>query len=100
MPYRVERERSCWVWTGRVDKTDTPIVRTRSRCTTARRYYWERENGSVPEGKILASLCGNNLCVNPDHAGPISRTDWCRLIGRSKLDARAAGRAVIMRKQA
>ena len=75
MPYEVEGDLHCWTWTGLTSTDGTPIIRTRHAKTTARRYYWERENGPIPEGKVLESRCGNRLCVRPYHAIPVPKAE-------------------------
>lgn len=63
----------CHVWTGYVDpQQGYPILRTKTSSTTAAKALWEKENGPVPEGKKLGSLCGNRLCVRPRHREPMT----------------------------
>jgi hypothetical protein len=67
MPYEVKGDLHCWIWTGLIE-AQTPVIRTATSKTTARRYHWERENGRpVPEGKVLTPRCGERLCVRPYH---------------------------------
>ena len=72
MPYEVEGDLHCWIWTGQTEG-GTPVIRTPTSRTTARRYYWERESGRpVPEGKVLIPRCGERLCVRPYHMDSVT----------------------------
>ena len=75
MPYRVEPELGCWIWTGATDPNGVPIFKKGSRHTTARRYYFEREGREIPDGMVLAAICGRKNCVRPHHAEPMKRSD-------------------------
>lgn len=78
-------ESGCWIWTGTTNKDGHPIARLTTTTTTAARREWEKENGPVPEGRILTADCGVKLCVRPDHHSPVTvtesryRTGWARL---------------------
>lgn len=78
MPYEVKGELACWVWTGYTLPDGTPAIRTRESLTTARRYYYEREYGAIPEGMELGSICANRLCVRPYHSHPRPRGETMR----------------------
>ena len=70
--YIVDEETGCWIW----QKTRRgPYGRTwrDGRMVTAHRWYWEQENGLVPDGLEMDHLCRNTLCVNPDHLEAVTR---------------------------
>jgi hypothetical protein len=98
MPFEIKGDLLCWEWTGRCNPDGTPVIRTRKGCTTARRYYWERENGPIPEGLILWSACARNICVRPRHALAITRAEALYRSGHYKLDERRAAIALRMRR--
>jgi len=72
---RVEkRDDGCWVWTGRKVRGYGHIGEGAKR-KRVHRWYWEQLNGPVPEGLELDHLCGNKLCVNPDHLEPVTHAE-------------------------
>lgn len=97
MPYEVTGELLCWTWTGYCDHEGTPKIRTPKGQTTARRYYFEREKGPIPEGLILYALCQNPRCVRPHHMQPVTWAEWNRRKGLVVLSPREAARALLMR---
>lgn len=93
MPWReaepedgVAYESGCWIWTGYTDERGTPVVRTATSTTTARRAAYERENGPVPEGRVLYAMCGTRLCVRPRHHEPVTTRTLRYRQGRTKAD--------------
>jgi hypothetical protein len=98
MPYVVEGDLLCHIWTGRTNPNGTPVIRTRQGNTTARRYYWEKANGPVPEGKVLGAWCGNRMCVRERHAVPVTPTELAEMQGRYALGEKDAARALVMRR--
>jgi hypothetical protein len=99
MPYEVEGELCCWLWTGRTDRDGTPVIRTRASSTTARRHYWIRENGPIPEGQILYSHCQEKLCVRLSHHEPVSWREWHRRSARTHVDRLKAWRMMCLRAE-
>lgn len=55
----------CWRWTGQLVNGYG-----RFRGERAHRYAYQIHKGEIPEGLMLRHLCGNKLCVNPDHLEP------------------------------
>lgn len=68
---RIEKTDTCWIWTGKVDKTGYGSfgMRVEQACRTrsAHKIVYETLVGEVPEGMQLDHLCKVPLCVNPDH---------------------------------
>lgn len=76
----------CWIWTGRTNDHGIPVIRTRVTTTTVARYYWKKANGEPPpEGKELYPLCGNSVCVNPDHREPLTRRESAYRSGKTMM---------------
>lgn len=64
--YRIDPDTGCWNWTG---------AKVRGGygghgSGRAHRVAWELLVGAIPEGHDLHHLCGNRLCVNPEHLEP------------------------------
>lgn len=55
----------CWWWQGH-----TANGYGRFRGERAHRYAYQQLKGEIPEGLMIRHLCGNKLCVNPDHLEP------------------------------
>ena len=78
-----QNENGCWVWTGKTDGKRWPYgavnVRVDGQHKTLRAH---RAMAEVLEGRPLdpdhetvEHLCGNTLCINPDHLELIDRVD-------------------------
>ena len=55
----------CWPWRGQQVNGYG-----RFRGERAHRYAYHLHRGEIPEGLMLRHMCGNKLCVNPDHLEP------------------------------
>lgn len=66
----------CRVWVGAVSGSGTGYgyIRDGARVVRAHRYWYRREKGPIPRGKVLHHRCGNTRCVNPAHLVPMSQT--------------------------
>lgn len=74
---RVKKTETCWLWTGGKGGTATTqygvmIVDWRGPRTSSHRVAWLLERGPIPEGHVVDHLCGNTLCVNPEHLEPVT----------------------------
>jgi hypothetical protein len=65
-------ENGCWIWQKNLRSGYGRAWRD-SRMVTAHRWFWEQENGLVPEGLELDHLCRVRACVNPDHLEAVTR---------------------------
>ena len=55
----------------------------KGRSHLARRVYYERVHGPIPDGLQIDHLCRNKSCVNPAHMEPVSgRTNLRRAIAK------------------
>jgi hypothetical protein len=73
----------CWVWTGaktanRPTRKNAPKTQGYGAITINKRpFYTHRlsflmHNGYLTDGLVVDHLCGNTLCVNPDHLNEIT----------------------------
>lgn len=77
--YVVDPETGCWVWQLAVGAGGYGIMRdSDSVYVRAHRYYYERENGPIPDGMVLDHLCRNTRCVNPAHLESVQQADNVR----------------------
>lgn len=84
MPYEIDPEYGCWLWTGRTIR-GIPFISRNGESTTARRYYYERDGLEVPEGKVLSAICGRANCIRPSHADPVDGRELHYLTGQTKV---------------
>lgn len=67
---KVNKTNSCWEWTAFVDKAGYGRIQKGGRSDPvlyAHRLSYELHVGPIPEGMSIDHLCGNRICVNPDH---------------------------------
>jgi hypothetical protein len=60
----------CWIWRGQ-----RAMGYGRFRGERAHRYAYQVHKGPIPDGLMVRHLCGNKLCVNPDHLDPGTMAD-------------------------
>jgi hypothetical protein len=78
-----QNENGCWLWTGTTDGKRWPYgkvnVRIDGKHTSLRAHramaQLFEEKPLDPEHETVEHLCGNPLCVNPDHFELIDRVD-------------------------
>jgi len=66
---KVDVSDECWLWTGGKNHRGNP---TMYDVATPHRFAWELLVGKISEGLELHRLCGNGLCVRPDHMEPVT----------------------------
>ena len=59
---KIEGTAMCWPWQGAVTNGYG-----RFRGIRAHRYAYQLHKGEIGAGLMVRHLCGNKLCVNPDH---------------------------------
>lgn len=69
---KVEKTNTCWLWTGSTGAAGYGGFRPDSqtdgrRWVRAHRWYWEQENGPIPDGLVLHHTCHNRNCVLLEH---------------------------------
>lgn len=57
----------CYLWAGAVIRAGYGKLGRRGRTLSAHRYFWEEENGPIPNGLHVLHKCDVRNCVNPDH---------------------------------
>lgn len=102
--YVVEGPLHCWVWqlstlkgSGWREHNPYGYLIVDGKRVMAHRYYWERENGPVPEGMVLHHMCENTQCVRPRHLQPVTHAHHSYLHGRTKRDRHLAKAALRLR---
>jgi hypothetical protein len=80
----VDKTADCWIWTGhRTNKGYGRYSRTKPlNAPLAHRYAYELTNPSVDSLHYVEQVCGNRLCVRPDHLRMERKTDNA-IVGRS-----------------
>ncbi len=66
----VEQDTGCFIWTGTL-RSGRGQFRAGRRTVSAPQWAWEQVHGSLPEGRWLKAVCGNDAWVNPDHLEPV-----------------------------
>lgn len=82
---RVSKQGSCWVWTGEINGWGYGATHVERKHRSAHRVAYEMARGPIPPGMQVDHLCGNKVCVNPDHLEPVTLQENLRR-------ARVAGR--------
>ncbi len=62
----------CSIWTGASDRNSPhlqPKLLVKGKTVTARRAAVELAYGAIPDGVQIFNLCGNSLCLTPEHQG-------------------------------
>lgn len=76
-----EPNTGCWLWTGGTNR-GYGMFSWNGRTRVAYRFAFEALRGPIPPGMSLDHLCRTQLCVNPSHLDPCSRSENSR---RSQL---------------
>ena len=69
---KVERTKTCWLWTGYINKEGYGEYMSEALTTRlAHRIAFALDQGHLPD-MPLDHLCRNRHCVNPDHLEPVT----------------------------
>lgn len=63
----VEKSENCWLWTGTHDCWGYGQLGVGQSTKRSHRLSWELHFGEIPAKTRVRILCGNRLCVRPDH---------------------------------
>lgn len=58
---------ACWEWIGRATAGGYPVKQFNGAPIPARRWIYTQLLGPIPDGLVVATRCGNRMCVNPLH---------------------------------
>lgn len=92
---------ACWEWLSVVNNNGVAEKQFAGRKVPARRWLWEQLFGPIPEGYVIAQLCGTTTCINPHHLKCTTFAEAARLGTNTTLSAgdataiRAARRALV-----
>lgn len=70
---------ACWSWLGPVAPNGVSYKQIAGRNVPARRWLWEQLFGPIPDGMVIAQLCGKGDCINPFHLKCTTLADAQRL---------------------
>lgn len=64
---QTEELADCWLWQGATTSQGYPIVKHEGSCKLVRRVMFELHGGTLTARQPIATMCGEKLCVNPEH---------------------------------
>jgi hypothetical protein len=62
---------NCHIWQGGGTKAGYPQISRDGQTHYAHRWFYEQENGPIPDGLVIDHLCRVTMCVNPEHLEPV-----------------------------
>ena len=72
----------CWLWTGSTTEVEPGrfygYMFYNGRLIPAHRAAYDMFIGRILDGYVVDHLCGNGLCVNPDHLEAVTESENCR----------------------
>ena len=87
---QIEKTKSCWNWTGPLDKSGLPIIRVGGRKDfqelSPRRVSLEIEGQILDATKRVQPWCQNKLCLNPSHLAHGDEARFWAKVHRGKED--------------
>lgn len=70
----------CWMWCGQISNTGYGRIMLSGpqgrSMESAHRASYTAFVGPIPERTIVRQICGNRLCVNPDHLEIVAEKSW------------------------
>jgi HNH endonuclease len=91
---RIDKGASCWIWTGAklangYGKAPRPHGSAgHVKYVTAHRLVYELLVGPLSAELHLHHLCGNRMCVNPDHLRPVTAAEHAEITYKPRRLAR------------
>ena len=78
--HRMGMALNCWDWSGCIDDCGCPRFRFDGKCRRAKRALFEILIGeNLPADVCVKSICGNKLCLRPEHLFPCNEIDAAAL---------------------
>lgn len=65
----------CWIWIGAVTSSGTPSCSFQGRGRSARQVFYGQFVGGIPEGLVVVPMCGQPLCLRPEHLQAATRSE-------------------------
>lgn len=95
-----EPNSGCFLWLGTLGPKGYGLksfrVAGRSTSMMAHKFYWQLENGLVPDGYELDHKCRNRICVNPAHLEVVTHRENVR---RGKLQKLTTDQVAAIRRE-
>ena len=91
----VDKSGECWLWRGPINADGCGLFHMNGETETVQRFMWKLHYGEeAPRGMFLAKICGEKLCVKPEHMEVSDRPHFMKgNIGAPKGEAN--GRAKV-----
>lgn len=58
---------ACKIWKKSLDRDGYGRFEMKGKTYRAHRYFYEMENGIIPESLVIDHLCRNRACINTEH---------------------------------
>jgi len=83
-------ETPCWIWVGVVDHAGYGRISIEGERQQAYTHvlFFERANGSVPDGLHVHHLCEQKACCNPDHLEAVTQLVHRRIHMKISMETR------------
>lgn len=65
----------CWLWSGALNSSGNPVFKFRKVTTTAQKVMYLITHGPIEKNSMVRRLCGQKLCVKPEHLVKMSIYD-------------------------
>lgn len=70
---KVNKTKSCWLWTGKTNNAGYGIFANSHHATTAHRWSYVLTCSKIQDRLVIDHLCRNKLCVRPDHLEAVTQ---------------------------
>ncbi len=101
-PYRyiINPDTGCWEWQGKPSRCGYGLRYWQGSAQLAHRLAFAEANGPIPDNHVIHHICGNRLCVNPEHLVAQKREDhiaghWAEKRGQAVRCPRSKGNGAL-----